>query len=445
MLRRRYGTFVGGLDLPDEKQETLSRPVRAAFVPQRLHVPLAYGPGPQAAPRVSRGQYVSAGDMLAEGSPPDSVHVLAPMSGLVSAFTTADVAAGGRFVTVDAVEMTALQPAQPPQTPFGPIDWRRAPANMLSDRLAEGALTTCSHPVRPLAAWLAEARQANVALLVVSGMEDEPYVTSDHRTLAEHGEDVLFALALLARIIGASETAMVVDERRTGDYAHVMAPAEAHGVHLIALPYKYPTGAEPILLKILTGLEVPIGRTSFHIGAAVISPATALAVARWALRGRPTLTRILTLAGHQIIHPVNIPVPFGTPCAELSQITHAPLTHGGPMKGLNCTPRAVVTPATNAVLALAAPEPVSPCPCIRCGWCTDHCPARLNVSLLNDALELADLPTARRAGAMACVDCGVCSYVCPSRLPLTYRVAQLKRAIAGRRQLARSSAAEPAS
>ena len=429
MLRSRYGTFVGGLDLPDEKHDTLARPVRAAFVPQRLHVPLAYWPGPAATPVVRPGRHVSPGDLLASGDGWKTVDIYAPMAGVVGAPAGAAVAVADRFVTVPAIEMTALESGDPPASPAGPMDWQRASASALCDRLADGALTTFANPVRPLAAWLSEVRAAEISLLVINALEDQPYVSSDHRTLVEHGEDVLFGLAILARAIGASETALVVDQRRTDDYAHVLAPAEGHGVQLIALPPKYPSGAEAILLKMLTGVEVPLGRRAGDVGAAVIDPTTALAAARWVLRGKRTLTRILTLAGQQVLHPANLLAPVGTLCGELCQVTSVPLTHGGPMTGLQCPPGAVVTPATNAVLGLAAPAPAVPGPCIRCGWCTDHCPARLNVAALNDAFELVELDVAGRAGASACVDCGVCSYICPARLPLTHRVGQLKSAL----------------
>lgn len=431
MLRSRYGTFVGGIDLPDEKHDTLARPVRPAFVPQRLHVPLAYWAGPEATCVVERGRYVSAGDLLAGGEAPGTVDIHAPMAGLIGGLAGADVAVADGFITVGAIEMTALEPGEPPPSPAGPMDWQRASAHALCDRLADGALMTFASPVRPLAEWLGEVRAAEATLLVVNAIEDQPYVSSDHRTLVEHGEDVLFGLVILARATGASEMALVVDQRRTDDYAHVLPPAEGHGVQLIALPHKYPSGAEAILLKMLTGVEVPLGRRAVDVGAAVIDPATALAAARWVLRGERTVTRILTLAGQQVLRPANLCVPLGTLCSELCQVTSVPLTHGGPMSGLQCTASAVVTPATNAVLGLAVPAPAAPGPCIRCGWCTDHCPARLNVAALNDAFELVELDVARRAGADACVNCGVCSYVCPARLPLTHRVQQLKAAISG--------------
>ncbi|MCK4602606.1 MAG: 4Fe-4S dicluster domain-containing protein, partial [Phycisphaerae bacterium] len=130
----------------------------------------------------------------------------------------------------------------------------------------------------------------------------------------------------------------------------------------------------------------------------------------------------------------NVYAPFGASCLSLADSEAEPVIHGGPMVGLRCRRDAVVSPSTNAVLAIEASEAAPPTPCIRCGWCTDHCPARLNVAALNDAFELAILDRARRAGALACVECGVCTYVCPARLPLSQRLKQLKRAI--RRQTA---------
>jgi electron transport complex protein RnfC len=138
---------------------------------------------------------------------------------------------------------------------------------------------------------------------------------------------------------------------------------------------------------------------------------------------------VVTVAGPHVAQPANFLVPFGTRCVDLvagAAERGALLVHGGPMAGLPCDARAVVTPATTAVLALEAVTPPLSTPCIRCGWCTDHCPARLNVAALNDAFELSLLDRARRAQPAACVECGVCSYVCPARLPLTHRVKQLK-------------------
>jgi electron transport complex protein RnfC len=124
--------------------------------------------------------------------------------------------------------------------------------------------------------------------------------------------------------------------------------------------------------------------------------------------------------------------------ASLAVSAVEPVIHGGPMVGLRCDVTAseaqqapcVVSPATDALLAINEAPAAVPSPCIRCGWCTLHCPVRLNVAVLNDDFELSRVDHARKIGVAACVDCGACSYVCPARLPLTERVKQLKRAAA---------------
>ena len=174
------------------------------------------------------------------------------------------------------------------------------------------------------------------------------------------------------------------------------------------------------------------------VGAAVIGPAACVAVDRWVACGRPPTHRVVTISGDGAREPGNFRVPLGAACEDLVGCDPSGpdrpgelILHGDPMTGVACDADTVVTAATNAVLRLAAPRPRWPQACIRCGWCVDRCPARLNVAALNDDFELDRVADARRRRAMACVDCGTCSYLCPSRLPLAQRIRQLKRAIAG--------------
>ena len=132
-----------------------------------------------------------------------------------------------------------------------------------------------------------------------------------------------------------------------------------------------------------------------RVGAAVVSAATCLAVLRWVACGQRGVGRVVTVAGPRAAYEANVWVPFGTSCLELAGETDGAVIHGGPMSGARCTAKAVVTAATAAVLALDATPAPLPGPCIRCGWCTDHCPARLPVAALNDAFELSLVDRAR--------------------------------------------------
>lgn len=462
MIFRRYGMFTGGIELPDEKRPTLARAIEVATRPERLLVPLATCDGAPAAPTVEAGDTVSAAQRIGAAGDKDGVDVFAPLAGRVAGVATVALAAWGGFVESPAIELVDLSdPADMVPSRWAEasgagergFNWQAAGDEDLLARLAEGQLTTHRPRPQPLAVWLTRARAKNCRWAIVNAMDHEPFVSSDHRLLAEFGPEVMEGLAIVARLVGSRNKIVAADHRRTSHYESCDAAAERFGITRVALPHKYPVGADTILTKVLTRRETPPGKSPLAVGAATLDATTCLAVHQWVVRGRRLLGRVVTVAGPHTARPGNFWTPFGTPCAILASLTAGPnpragsgeptLIHGGPMAGVLCDARAVVTPATAAVLSLQAAHMPLPGPCIRCGWCTDHCPARLNVTALNDAFELSLVDRARLGGALACVECGVCSYICPARLPLTQRVKQLKRRIVALRRAATTGSAKP--
>ncbi|HUU21213.1 MAG TPA: RnfABCDGE type electron transport complex subunit C [Phycisphaerae bacterium] len=433
MIFRRYGRFTGGIALPDEKRATLDLPIRPCPPMERLAIPLAPCGGKPARLLVQPPAAVEAGQKIAAPDDEDGAPVFAPLSGRITGLTTVRVAGEAGFAPSPAAELTAL--GKPgtirPMTPVFP--WREADPEALIRRIAEGGLTTHRARPVPLVRWVRAARQKRARTLIANGMEQQPYVTADHRLLTEHGTGIIRGLAILGRATGIDDMVLAVDHRRTDDYRKLVETAGSYGVTRIALSSKYPTGNDTMLVKVLCRREVPPGGGPIDVGAAVIDVATCFAVYRWVACGAPPTARVVTVSGERTASPGNLWVPFGARCRELAGPADPPIIHGGPMSGLRCPPDAVVTPATDAVLAIDTPPFAAATPCIRCGWCTDHCPARLNVAALNDAFELGELDRSERLGAPACVACGVCTYVCPARLPLSQRVKRMKRLISASR------------
>jgi electron transport complex protein RnfC len=438
MIFRRYGQFTGGIDLPEEKQATLGLPIAACGKLPRLRVPLSAGGGPPAEPVVGPSQRVEAGQLIAR-SPDGGSDVFAPLGGRVAGPAAAQVAARGRFAEGPAIELTDLADPEPIRPLAPQYDWRQAPPEELLQRLAGGGLVIHRPPHRPLLAWVLEARRQRCEALIANVMEHQPYVTADHRLLAEHGTEVIRGLEILAKACGTGKVILAVDRRRTDAYRALIGTARRYRVTPIALSHKYPTGNDTMLVKVLRRREVPAGGSATDVGAAVTDAATCFAAYRWVACGAPATARVVTVSGPRAAAPGNYWVPFGAGCLELIGHARPPVVHGGPMMGLRCGPGAVVAAGTDAVLALEAAARPAPTPCIRCGWCTDHCPARLNVAALNDAFELCEVDRADHLGAVACVECGVCSYVCPARLPLSQRVRELKGAIAAARPAPRTA------
>ncbi|MFZ1989812.1 MAG: RnfABCDGE type electron transport complex subunit C [Alphaproteobacteria bacterium] len=446
MLRRRYGTFTGGIDLPDQKSATLNRSIVPAPRPSRLLVPLGPCGGPTAKPLVVPGQAVEAGQKLAQADDGGAVDVFAPLAGKVASLDAVAAVAGPYgFLANAAIELTDLGECPSPASPATHENWIDRPTDALMRQLRQGGLMTHRRPVEPLATWIDKAAAARCDVLIANAVEGQPYVTADHRLLVEHGTDVVAGLVILARALGITKVILAVDHRRTGSYQSLAQAAHSWDIATIALPHKYPIGADAVLVHLLTRRQVPPGGTPMDVSAAVIDPASCFAVFRWVVYKQQATHRVVTVAGEQAGRQENFWTPLGYPCAELVRRTAPseagtakppsasvvePIIHGGPMVGLRCHTLAVVTPATDALLAIDEAPPAAPTPCIRCGWCTDHCPARLNVAILNDDFELSGVNHARRLRVAACVECGVCSYVCPARLPLTERVKQLKQATA---------------
>jgi len=429
MLFSRYGTFTGGIDLPDEKDRTLSLPIRRAPALSRLRVPLAPCGGTPARPVISPGTRVSAGERIAAAEDASAVDVFAPLAGRVVGLTTAAVA--GRYgpAVSAAIELADLAEPELLRPAEETYEWRRADEDSLRARVGEGHLTTYRRGVEPMSSLLARARRKACRTLIANVMEGEPFLTADHRLLVEHGEEVVRGLAILARAMGARRVLLVADRRRTESYRHTVGPARMYGISQVALTHKYPTGADVMLVKVLLRREVPPGGSVLDVGAVCVSAADCFALYRWVACGLRPGWRVVTVSGERADDPGNFCLPFGVTCTDLVPSAEPPVIHGGPMTGLKCSADLVTGPATRGILAVeAAPAPV-PGPCIRCAWCRDHCPTRLNVSAMNDAFELSDFREAARLGAMACIECGVCSFICPARLPLTQRMKQLKRAI----------------
>ena len=429
----RYGTFTGGIDLPDEKHATQGLPTMPLALPATLRVPLAPDGRHAAIPIVQPGQRVAAGERIATAD--GGVDIFAPVAATVAGHCQVKVACWDRWESSPSLELKDLAgPWQP--TPYSDVfDWQAATVDELYHRLLDGQIIMHRRRPEPLAHFLERARRKGIRTLIANVMENQPYVSADHRVLVEQGRSVLAALAMIGRVLDAHEIILAVDHRCTGLYADLQSSAERLHIKPVALSHKYPTGADPMLVKILTRREMPIGGSVMDVGSAVIDTATLLAIYRWVVGGQRCLGRVVTVAGERAGVQGNYYVPFGAACMDLPQATGA-VIHGGPMVALPCDAQTVVSPATDAVLAIATPPFEAPAVCIRCGWCTDHCPARLNVSALNDAFELGQVELAQKLGVEASMECGVCSYVCPARLPLSQRVKQLKRLIESRRQAA---------
>jgi electron transport complex protein RnfC len=206
------------------------------------------------------------------------------------------------------------------------------------------------------------------------------------------------------------------------------AAAPEGDIEVCAMEVKYPQGAEKMLIKALTGREVPPkGGLPMDVGAVVQNIGTSLAIYEAVRFGKPLIQRVVTVTGEGINRPSNLMVRVGTLVSELIEQCGGlkeqgvKVISGGPMMGFALGSLEVpVTKGTSGILVL--PEEVAHIedykPCIRCGRCVEACPMGLTPSMLSILSEAGQYEETKEYNVFDCFECGSCTYVCPSKRPI---------------------------
>jgi electron transport complex protein RnfC len=91
-----------------------------------------------------------------------------------------------------------------------------------------------------------------------------------------------------------------------------------------------------------------------------------------------------------------------------------------------------IAKGTSGIVALgpdeAAPEVDGDQPCIRCGRCSEACPAFLQPFQIATLANRHDYAAAEAFHPIDCIECGACSYVCPTKRPLLQLIRLAKAA-----------------
>lgn len=418
--------------LPDEKSATGPRRVEPLPAGDPLLVAMAQHNGAASSICVGQGQAVRAGEVIGRADSDGAVRVHSPISGRV-----------GRIVkveTVHACDVPAVEivPDGKDHRVSGGAEYR-VPDDppSLAARIREAGVGPANGRGASPADLIVRAGAVGVRHLIINALESEPYVTRDYRILAEHGQLIVGTAELIARCLDVRRIRLVLDRAGRNLISQLGTVVQGTAVNLALLSNKYPQAATPLLIRTLLREEIPYGGTSLDVGAIVLDIDTTLAIGRSVFDGGPSVSQIMTVAGDAVSRQGNYDVPIGTPLHRIIEHvglrdTIARVVIGGPMTGVAVTSLDMVTTKGVGSLLLLSNEQVvvpRPGPCVRCGWCIEHCPVGLDPPALLAAVEGdSDAETKSReiAGLYphACLGCGICSYVCPAGLSLTEGVAR---------------------
>jgi electron transport complex protein RnfC len=425
---------------PNEHKETAEVPItRMPFV-EHYELPLGQHLGAPARPIVRPGDSVRRGQQVAEPGGYVSTSLHSPVTGRVRAVARRRHPFGAQTETIvieadpfDTQEFSAQ----------GPIDWKSLSREAFVEHVQQAGLVGLGGAAFPSHVKYNPPADKPVQWLVLNGSECEPFLTCDHRVMAERPAAVLQGARILGYMLGVEGIKIGVEQNKASAIEALRTEsADDPSIEVLALPVKYPQGAEKMLIKAIFGREVPAGGLPLDIGIVVNNVATMAALADYFACQQPLIERVVTVAGPGIGRAANLLVPLGTPVREvLAQCDLLAETRqvvmGGPMMGQPLPSLDVpVIKGTSGLLAFtdAELEQRQEYNCLRCGKCLDAC-----ANFLNPA-RLARLARARRYDlleanfALDCMECGGCSYTCPSGIPIAQLVRVAKQVLRERKQ-----------
>lgn len=272
----------------------------------------------------------------------------------------------------------------------------------------------------------------DVQTLIINAVECEPYITADYKTIQLKKDELRTGILAMLKMSGAKEVSVAIKKTHP-DLISVVNEvfADVANVNAIGVPDVYPMGWERVLVREL--LHKEYDKLPGEVGAVVNNAETAIAFGEALLHGSAIVSRTLTISGNAIKQPVNVHVPVGVPVSEVIAACggytceDVKLIAGGPMMGKTIVnDKFVIDRNMNAITVLEN-KPFDSVACLRCGKCSDHCPAGLQPVRIAQALKTNDQTAMEHLCALDCIECGLCTYICPSRLDVTENVRRVKR------------------
>lgn len=424
--------FNGGVHPPENKTQSTQWPIAKLSIPSTLVLPLRQHVGNIPKVKVSVGEHVLKGQLLAEAEGMVSAAIHAPTSGTITAIADAIIphpsGLPDHCITLQADGLDTWIAHQG-------VDWRNADRKSLVNSLRLSGIVGLGGATFPTQVKLRADGKSVVHTLVINAAECEPYITCDDMLMRECATEIVQGIAIAQHLLGATKVMIGIEDNKPEAIAAMQQATANTNMQVVVVPTLYPSGDARRLVHLLLGEEIPHNKRSTEVGIQVFNVATVLALHRFFDYGEPALSRIVSMTGN-VAQPRNFEVLFGTLLSHLVQAAggaNPETTHfimGGPMMGFNLPDADVpITKAANCIIAaspnLFAPPPPA-MPCIRCARCADACPVTLQPQELYWFAKSDNFEKAREYKLFDCIECGACSYVCPSNIPLVqyYRYAK---------------------
>lgn len=417
---------MGGIH-PPENKISAGKKIEVLALPKEVAIPFGQHIGAPATPVVNRGDVVKVGQVIAKPSGFVSAFIHSSVSGKVTKIDTVIDASGYKRPCI-IIQVNGDEWEETIDRTETLIKECSLTEKEIVTKITEAGVVGLGGATFPTHIKLMPPPGKTAEVLLINGVECEPYLTSDHQLMMEKGEEILVGISLLMKAVKVSKAYIGIENNKPDAIALMQKLCASYkGIEVTPLKVQYPQGGEKQLIKAVMNREVPSGTLPVEVGAVVQNVGTAFAVYEAVQKNKPLFERVVTVTGKEVSKPSNFLVRIGTPVKDLIEAAGGLPTNtgkiigGGPMMGKALTTDNVpVTKGSSGILLMPEEESVrgNSKNCIRCSKCVSVCPMGLSPYLLMLLGQKNIHDRAEKEKIMDCIECGSCSYTCPSDRPL---------------------------
>ena len=421
---------IGGIHPSDNKEWSKDKAIEVIELPNEVLIPMIQHIGAPATPIVQKGDRVLTGQLIGQATGFVSANIHSPISGTVTAIDAYPNGQGQRRIMI-AIKRDGDEWLESIDRSTELKRECNLSSKEIIEKVKDAGIVGLGGAQFPTHVKLSIPDGQKAKMLIVNGVECEPYLTSDYRNMLERAEMMLTGVEILMRALNVERAVIGVENNKPDAIAHleeVIVRDNYRGIEVMPLKMRYPQGGEKQLIAAETGRQVaPPPALPISEGVVVSNVSTAIAVYEAVQKNKPLIERVVTITGKHLGSTHNFLTRLGTPLNSLLDLAgglpegDVKLLNGGPMMG-----RAIVditgpiNKGCSGITILSGKEAArgKENVCIKCAKCVEACPMGLEPYLLSKLAKLQKWDMAEEHNTIDCIECGCCSYTCPSYIPL---------------------------